>query len=133
MTVTRKGSEIILTGVFAADSSAKGLFVVLQSEDDGSGDEFRAVLRKSQGDSGITVPPSTYTLLVYDLEENALPNENMAFISSEKITMENGKKAVYREISQINSSQAGVYLHIHMYTSWPWFISYIYNTHVANV
>ena len=27
------------------------------------------------------------------------------------------------EISQINSSQEGVYLHI--YTSWPWFIYYI--------
>ena len=77
--------------VFVADSTAKGVFVVLQS-DDGSGDEFRTVLREGQGESAITVPPSTYTLLVYDLEENALPNENAAFISSEKITVENGKR-----------------------------------------
>ena len=80
-----------MTAVFVADSAAKGVFVVLQSEDDSSGDEFRAVLREGQGESTITVPPSTYTVLVYDLEENALPNENAAFISSEKITVKNGK------------------------------------------
>ena len=94
ITVTTSGSEIFVTGVFAADSAAKGLFVVLTSEDD-SPDEFRAVLREGQGDSGITVPPSTYTLLVYDLEENALPNENTAFVSSEKIYLKNGKRVCY--------------------------------------
>ena len=50
------------------------------------------MLREGQGDSAITVPPSTYTLLAYDLEENALPSENVAFISSEKITVEKGKR-----------------------------------------
>ena len=53
------------------------------------------MLREGQGESTITVPPSTYTLLVYDLEENALPRENPAFTSSEKITVENGKRVCY--------------------------------------
>ena len=97
---TASDSDIIVIEVFVADSAAKGVFVVLQSEDDGSGDEFRAVLREGQGDSAITVPPSTYTLLVYDLEENALPSENVAFTSSEKITVENGNS---------------VYTHKHVY------------------
>ena len=81
-----------MIGDFATDSAAIGLFVVLTS--DQTGDEFRALLREGQGDSAITVPPSTYTLLVYDLEDNALPNENPAFTSSEKITVKNGKRVV---------------------------------------
>ena len=48
-----------------------------------------------RGDSSITVPPSTYTLLVYDLEENALPNENVAFTPAEKVTVSYGKIAIY--------------------------------------
>ena len=80
-----------MTGVFATDSLAKGLFLVLQSED-GSPDEFRAVLRERQEDSHITVPPSTYTLLAYDLEEDALPNENVAFKLQETLVMKNRKK-----------------------------------------
>ena len=91
VTVTTTGNEIFVTAVFATDSSAIGLFVVLQCED-GSPDEFRAVLREGQGESGITVPPSTYTLLAYDLEENFLPHDNVAFISPETIIVEDGKK-----------------------------------------
>ena len=89
VTVAKSCSEIFVTGVFATNSAAKGLFVVLTS-DDGLQDEFRAVLREGQG-SGITVPPSTYTVLVYDLEENALPNENVAFIPSKTLTVKDGK------------------------------------------
>ena len=90
VTVTTSGSEIFVTAVFATDSAAIGLFVVLQCED-GSPDEFRAVLKEGQGDS-ITVPPSTYTLLAYDLEKNFLPHDNVAFISPETIIVEDGKK-----------------------------------------
>ena len=50
-----------------------GCFVVLQSDNYCSPDEFRVLLRSGSDlfvTDMISVPPSTYTLYVYDLEED---------------------------------------------------------------
>ena len=92
-TARTNGSEIIMTGFLADNSSAKGLFVVLQS-DNKSPDLFQAVLRDGQEravSSRVGVPPSTYTVLVYDLEQDGLPNENIATLPTETVIMTAGK------------------------------------------
>ena len=59
------GSEIEITVYFIGNSFAVGCFVVLQSDNYCSPDEFRVLLR-SGSDLSVTdmisVPPSTYTL-----------------------------------------------------------------------
>ena len=64
------------------NSKAKGCFVVLLSED-GHPDVFRALLRPNNSSTNLSstisnIPPSTYTVLVYDLEQNLLPGHNPA-------------------------------------------------------
>ena len=77
--------EISVTADLITDSLARGLFIVFQSDDDdddGSPDEFRAVLREGEEDSVSSTipapPPSTYSVLVYDLENDGLPNTHPA-------------------------------------------------------
>ena len=81
----------IVTAEFIINSTAKGCFLVLRSEDR-SPDEFRAFLR-SQPNSPLTgliddLLPSVYSILVYDLEESGLPNGNPAYEQHNKITVE---------------------------------------------
>ena len=76
------GSEIEITVHFIHNSFAMGCFVVLQS-DNGSPDEFRVLLRSGSDllvTDMISVPPSTYTLYVYDLEEDGHINEMPAIL-----------------------------------------------------
>ena len=65
---------IMVTGEFITDSHARGCFIVIISYDD----IFRALQREDSSvthiEDIINVPPSTYTVYAYDLEENALPN-----------------------------------------------------------
>ena len=93
VTATSTGSKIFINGTFATNSTAKGLFVVLQC-DDGSPDEFRALLSEGNREHDVTVPSSTYTILVYDLEHTALPSERVAFMPAGKLTVENGNITV---------------------------------------
>ena len=70
--IANGGSEISMTGQFINNSRAPGCFLVFQC-DDGSPDEFRVILRnvlESSVTAMISVPPSTYTMYVYDLEED---------------------------------------------------------------
>lgn len=95
--LTNNGSDTVITAHFITDSPAKGLFVVFHS-DDGSPDQFRALSRGGQEESlssSIIVPPSTYSVLVYDLEENSLPNSNPIFrILDQQLTMTTGKSFI---------------------------------------
>ena len=82
-----RGSKIQMTVHFISISLAMGCFVVLQS-DDGSPDEFRVFLRSDSElimTEMISVPPFTYTLYVYDLEEDGHLNEIPAILSEDKI------------------------------------------------
>ena len=97
--VTQDSSEAVITGNFITNSSAKGLFLVLHS-DDGSPDKFRTLLRGDREESlsnSITVPPSTYSVLVYDVEENGLPNSIPVFVIRDKqLTMTTGRSFKHR-------------------------------------
>ena len=64
-----------------------GCLVVLQS-DSGSPDEFRVLLRSGSDltvTDMISVPPSTYTLYVYDLEEDGHVNREPAILPEDRI------------------------------------------------
>ena len=64
-----------------------GCLVVLQS-DSGSPDEFRVLLRSGSDltvADMISVPPSTYTLYVYDLEEDGHVNREPAILPEDRI------------------------------------------------
>ena len=68
---------MMVTGEFITDSRARGCFIVIISYED-TADVFRALQREDSSvthiEEIINVPPSTYTVYAYDLEENALPN-----------------------------------------------------------
>ena len=81
------GSEIEITVNFISNSLAMGCLVVLQS-DSGSPDEFRVLLRSGSDltvTDMISVPPSTYTLYVYDLEEDGHVNREPAILPEDRI------------------------------------------------
>ena len=80
-----------MTGEFITDSRARGCFIVIISYDN-TADVFRALQREDSAvahiEEIINVPPSTYTVYAYDLEENALPNPFPAnTTSSDAITI----------------------------------------------
>ena len=73
---------------FIDNSFAMGCFVVLQSDNYGSPDEFRVVLRSGSDlimTDMISVPPSTYTLYVYDLENDGHINGMPAILPEDRI------------------------------------------------
>ena len=81
------GDEIKVTVHFISNSHIIGCFVVLQS-DSGSPDEFRVLLRSGSDltvTDMISVPPSTYTLYVYDLEEDGRVNREPAILPEDRI------------------------------------------------
>lgn len=84
--VTAKGGDDInVTGGFISNSRALGCFVVLHGGDD-SPDELRVLLRNnSDVTNKISVPPSTYTMSVHDLEEDGHINEISAILVEDKI------------------------------------------------
>ena len=90
--VATGSNEISVTGEFVSNSAAKGVFIVLQSVDGSSPDVFRAVLRPESGmtltDVIAAIPPSTYLLAFYDLEEDGLPNSSPAVEQSNTVIVE---------------------------------------------
>ena len=90
------GSEIEITLQFISNSHAVGGLVVLQS-DSGSPDEFRVLLRSGSDltvTDMISVPPSTYTLYVYDLEEDGHVNREPAILPEDRIHVITGCKLI---------------------------------------
>ena len=85
-TVNAASNGIIVTVNFITNTTATGCFIALQSED-GSPDEFRALLRPESETTLVAtidnVPPSTYTALFYDLEQDGLPNSNVAYVGNQ--------------------------------------------------
>ena len=72
---TKNSGSIRVNGELVTNTTAKGIFIVLQC-DDGS-HVFRAAPRRDESSTVTSVinnvPPSTYTVIVYDLEEDGLP------------------------------------------------------------
>ena len=70
------GGGVIVRGEFLSGSRAVGYLVVFQGPPT-SPDIFRVLQRTQSQDSVSTtvhLPPSTYTVYGYDVEENGLPN-----------------------------------------------------------
>ena len=82
---------ILMTGKFIEETRAKGCFVVLQCQY-GSPDVFIALLLPKDFSGSVEstidgVPASTYSVLVYDLEEDGLPNTKPAVEQSKTFTV----------------------------------------------
>ena len=78
-----------MTGHFINNSIAMGCFLVLKC-DDGSPDEFRALLRNILElivNAIVDAPSSDYTMYVFDLEMNGDINPKPAVISSTEINV----------------------------------------------
>ena len=83
---------MLVRGEFMSGSRAAGCLVVLQGPPS-SPDVFRALLRTQFQDTVSTtvpVPPSTYTVYGYDLEENGLPNIMPAVVLENQILVDSG-------------------------------------------
>ena len=87
MTAEGNGDGIAVTGDFITDSFAKGCFIVLQSNET-TADIYRAISRNGFEETlseTIKVPSSTYTVYVYDIENDGLPYEIPANIPENEI------------------------------------------------
>ena len=90
--VNASGSSTITVIVeLMSNATAKGVFIVLWSED-GSPDELRALLRPDNHSTSVNytidnVPPSTYTVSAYDLEQDGLPNADPACEQSTTVSV----------------------------------------------
>ena len=96
MAVASGPGEIRVDGEFIEDTTAEGCFIVLQSEERAP-DVFIALPLPDNAGATLSstidnIPPSTYTMLVYDLEQDGLPNTHLAFKDeSNAVTVDDGK------------------------------------------
>ena len=93
LSVEEEGGGVLVRGEFMSGSRATGCLVVLQGPPS-SPDIFRALLRTQSQDTVSTtvpVPPSTYTVYGYDLEENGLPNTMPAVVLENQILVNSGQ------------------------------------------
>ena len=96
MAVASGPGEIRVDGKFIEDATAEGCFIVLQSEERAP-DVFIALPLPDDAGADVSstinnIPPSTYTMLVYDLEQDGLPNTHLAFKNeSNTVTVDDGK------------------------------------------
>ncbi|CAI7991644.1 hypothetical protein GBAR_LOCUS792 [Geodia barretti] len=87
-----RGGGVLVRGEFVSGSRAAGCLVVLQGPPTFP-DIFRALLRTHSQDNVSTtvpVPPSTYTVYGYDVEENDLPYTVPAVVLENQTIMESG-------------------------------------------
>ena len=81
--VEEGGDGVVVTGEFITDSRA----LVLQGPSSSSSPDIFRTLQRTQLEQGSTirVPPSTYTVYGYDIEEDWLPNTMPAVVLDEQI------------------------------------------------
>ena len=81
-------NKMSITVQFAENTKAKGFFIVLQNVS-GPPDSFIAVLTSDSPTTTTidSIPPSMYSMFVYDLEEKGLPNECPAYKHYDSITI----------------------------------------------
>ena len=78
---------ISVSGTFITNSLARGCFLVIK-DSSSAADIFVAIEREGSGeivDESIPVPPSSYIVYAYHLEENTLPHHIPATIPSPEI------------------------------------------------
>ena len=83
------GGGVIVRGEFLSGSRADGCLVVFQGPPT-SPDIFRVLQRTQSEDSvstSVHLPPSTYTVYGYDVEENGLPNTMPAVVLDNQVSM----------------------------------------------
>ena len=95
---TKDSSSVRVNGELVTNTTAKGIFIVFQDED-GSPDVFRAGFRRDDSTTSVTsvinnVPPSTYTVIVYDLEEDGLPATSPSLELNNTVQVE-GKEGLF--------------------------------------
>ena len=85
--VEEGGDGVAVTGEFITDSRAGGCLLVLQGPSSSSSPDIFRTLQRTQLEQGSTirVPPSTYTVYGYDIEEDWLPNTMPAVVPDEQI------------------------------------------------
>ena len=82
------GGGVIVRGEFLSGPRAEGCLVVFQGPPT-SPDIFRVLQRTQSQDSvstSVHLPPSTYTVYGYDVEENGLPNTTPAVVLEREIS-----------------------------------------------
>ena len=88
LSVVEEGDGVVVTGEFITDSRAGGCLLVLQGPSSSSSPDIFRTIQRTQLELGstITVPPSTYTVYGYDIEEDWLPNTMPAVVMGEHIS-----------------------------------------------
>ena len=91
-------NQLNVTVDFIENTTATGYFMVLESTS-GPPDAFVAVGTPDDTTRNVTVidgiPASTYTMIVYDLEEDGLPNRSPAYEQSDSITVHGAGELFY--------------------------------------
>ena len=92
----RRDNKMNITVQFAENTTAKGFFIVLQNVSEPP-DLFIAVLTSDSPTTATidSIPPSMYTMFVYDLEEKGLPNECPAYKHYDSITISGNGEFFY--------------------------------------
>ena len=88
-----------MTAEFLKNTTARGCFVVLQSENKSTADVFRALLRPGPNTTLLTssisdTPSSTYRDFLYDLEQDGLPNRSPAYEPNNVITVNRNGESI---------------------------------------
>ena len=88
LSVVEEGDGVVVTGEFITDSRAGGCLLVLQGPSSSSSPDIFRTIQRTQLELGstITVPPSTYTVYGYDIEEDGLPNTMPAVVKDDQIS-----------------------------------------------
>ena len=89
VSVVEERDGVLVRGEFITDSRAAGCLLVLQGPSSSSPDIFRT-LQRTQLEQGsiIRVPPSTYTVYGYDIEEDWLPSTMPAVVLDDQISIQ---------------------------------------------
>ena len=90
VSVVEERDGVLVTGEFITDSRAAGCLLVLQGPSSFSSPDIFRTLQRTQLEQGSTirVPPSTYTVYGYDIEEDWLPSTMPAEVLDDQISIQ---------------------------------------------
>ena len=90
VSVVEERDGVVVTGEFITDSRAAGCLLVLKGPSSSSSPDIFRTLQRTQLEQGSTirVPPSTYTVYGYDIEEDWLPSTMPAVVLDDQISIQ---------------------------------------------
>ena len=96
VSVVEERDGVVVTGEFITDSRAAGCLLVLQGPSSSSSPDIFRTLQRTQLEQGSTirVPPSTYTVYGYDIEEDWLPSTMPAVVLDDQISIQSDCECV---------------------------------------